>query len=70
MTLKQAGYRERVYSKAYCAKNGISWSEVRESATYNPSTDCVSNPVGKVKWEGAESVRILSERGLNDKDCY
>lgn len=68
--LLQAGYREKVFAKAITAQRGgiSAWPRILRIRTYDPYTDYIEG-IGRVRWEGTDSKRILEQHGLTDTDC-
>lgn len=77
VTLRNAGYRERVFVKAHLATAGLlhHWPGVLDAWSYDTSRDEVwaderfGNARYKVALEASESEKELAEHGLNGKDC-
>lgn len=77
VTLRNAGYRERVFVKAHLASAGLlrHWPGVLDAWSYDASLDEIrtddrlGNARYKVALEASESEKELAEHGLNGKDC-
>lgn len=77
VTLRNAGYRERVFVKAHLASADLlhHWPGVLDAWSYDASLDEIltgerlGNARYKVALEPGESEKELAEHGLNGKDC-
>lgn len=74
-SVREAGYRERVFLKALLVSNGRAeeWPAALDLWRYDPSHDVVFvlHPLeqNKVAWEGGRSREILAEHEHDDSGC-
>lgn len=78
MPLKEAGYREKVFAKAWIAVLGSKdvekdFRRTLDTWLFNASKNVLVTPDGTqhpVKWEGSQSREVLDAYKLDDSGCH